>query len=62
MTMAKMAPLASHDEIMNEKTDVGIGISSVELVSVAKDNDGNGQCGKKVGKRNVTFNVETYAG
>ena len=59
MTMAKIAPLASQDERLNEKTNVGIGISSVELVSVAKDNDGSDRCGKKFGKRNVTFNVET---
>ena len=50
MTMAKMAPLANQDEIMNEKTDVGIGISSVESVFVVMDIDGNGRCGKKSGK------------
>ena len=60
MTMAKTVPLASQGKIMNEKTDVGIGISSVELVSVARDNDRNGQCWKTVGKWIVTLNVETY--
>ena len=43
MTMAKTAPLASQEEVMNEKTDVGIGISSVELVFVVGDNIGNGR-------------------
>ena len=43
MTMVKTAPLARQGKVMNEKTDVGIGISSVELVFVVKDNVGNGR-------------------
>ena len=43
MTMVKTAPLARQGKVMNEKTDVGIGISSVELVFVVKDNIGNGR-------------------
>ena len=43
MTMVKTAPLARQGKVMNEKTDVGIGISSVELVCVVKDNIGNGR-------------------
>ena len=46
--MVKSAPLASQGEVMTEKTNVGIGISSVELVSVAGDNIGNGRCRKKL--------------
>ena len=48
MTMAKSAPLASQWELMDEKTDVGIGISSVELVSVAKDKIEIGRWWKKL--------------
>ena len=40
--MAKSAPLASQGELLHEKTNVGIGIKRVELVSIALDNDGNG--------------------
>ena len=46
--MAKSAPLASQGEVMNEKTDVGIGISSVELVSAATDKIENGRWWKKL--------------
>ena len=43
MTMAKSAPLGSKGELMNEKTDVGIRISSDELVAVARGKIGNGR-------------------
>ena len=43
MTMVKSAPLASQGELMNGKTDVGIGIRRVELVSVARGNIENGR-------------------
>ena len=43
MVMVKTAPLTSQGELMNENTDVGIGISSVELVFVVGDNIENGR-------------------
>ena len=43
MKMAKTASLESQEEMLNGKTDVRIGISSVELVSVAKGKNGIGR-------------------
>ena len=48
MTMAKSTSLASQGELMNEKTEVGIGINSVELVSVARNKIETGQCPEKL--------------
>ena len=39
---AKSAPLASQGELLDGKTNVGIRIRRVELVSIALDTDGNG--------------------
>ena len=55
MTMAKTAPLASQGELLKEKTDVGIGISSVESVSVAMDKIINGRWQKKLSNENVIW-------
>ena len=43
-------PLASQGKLMNGKTDVGIGLNTVELVSVAKDKIGFGRWRKKLRK------------
>ena len=48
MTMASSAPLASNRESTDEKNDVEIGISRVELVLVAGSKIGNGQWWKKL--------------
>ena len=50
MTMVKSAPLASQEELMNGKTDVKIGISSVELAFVTGDSIGNGRWWKELSK------------
>ena len=52
ITMAKTAPLASQGKIKNGKTDNGIVISSIVLVSVAMDKTGIGGWGKKFRKGN----------
>ena len=48
--MAKLAPLASQGKLLDEKTNVGIGIKRVELVSIALDTIGNGRWQKKLRK------------
>ena len=50
MKMAKSAPLASQGELLDEKTNVGIGIRRAELVSIALDTSGNGPWQKKLRK------------
>ena len=50
MKMVKTAPLASQGEMLDEKTNVGIGIKRVELVYVARDNIENGQWRKNLRK------------
>ena len=43
ITMVNSAPLASQGELLNETSDVGIGIKRVELVLVARDKIENGR-------------------
>ena len=50
MKMAKLALLVSQEKMLDERTNVGIGIKRVELVSVAMDNIENGRWGKKLKK------------
>ena len=50
MKMAKSAPLASQGKVLDEKTNVRIGIRRVELVSVAVDSVDNGQWRKNLRK------------
>ena len=44
----KTAPLASQEELLNWKTNGAIGISNVELVSVANDKNESGRWWKKL--------------